>query len=318
MRTGQRRGVTLIEVLTAIAILGLLIALLLPAIQAAREAGRRASCVNNLRQLGLALANYEASCGILPPGGYSLEYSPFTRLLPFLEQGDLFNQINFSLPGRSGPNSVHATVCVVRLSVLNCPSDRSSIVTNDPSTSYAGSFGSGEDAIEGNGVFAFRKFIDPIPIRFADVIDGSSHTAALAEWLPDRVIVPHRDEKRSIFNIFPTSGGTPAAGDLRTICRDLDIDALDVAQVDGSKGRLWMHGGNSSLYNHVMLPNERSCGRGGNSSDAAITAASDHPGGAQILLLDGHVKFATNSVSLATWKAIGSRNGGEVVDANSF
>lgn len=317
-RRDPRRAFTLIELLTVIAIVGLLIALILPAIQAAREAGRRVACINNLKQLGLALASYESSFGTLPPGGYSLEYSPFTRLLPFLEQSNLFNQINFSLPGQIGPTSVHATVYMTRLSVLNCPSDARSGLALEPTTSYAGSFGSREDAIEGDGVFTFSKYGDSALIRLADVTDGASHTASLAEWLPDHVVPVGWSEFRSIFTLQPTGGGPPATGDLRTICRSLDLSSFPPQQISNQKGLHWMRGGYFSLYNHVMLPNERSCSRGGSSEGAGISAASDHSGGANTLFLDGHVQFVKKSVALATWRAFGSRNGGEIIGDGTY
>src|SRR4051812_17260170 len=129
---GRRPGFTLIELLVVIAIIAVLIALLLPAVQAAREAARRSQCVNNLKQLGLAVMNYESNNGALPPGGVtSPTFSSAgvsqvgylgmkTRVLPFLEQASLYNNINFLLSSESGPND---TALTTQINSFNCPSD---------------------------------------------------------------------------------------------------------------------------------------------------------------------------------------------------
>ena len=130
----QRPAFTLIELLVVISMIGVLIALLLPAVQAAREAARRAQCVNNLKQIGVALHNYESSVGAFPPGYIDYQTNPINtpdldmgtgwgwaaHSLPFIEQQPLYNAINFSLPIISPSNS---TICTTALSVFQCPSD---------------------------------------------------------------------------------------------------------------------------------------------------------------------------------------------------
>ena len=129
LRTHPRRGFTLIELLVVIAIIAVLIGLLLPAVQAAREAARRAGCLNNLKQIGIALHNYHDSRGVLPPGyiyvyGYPTGgFGWATMILPNIEQAALFNTVNFSLPAWSSPNS---TACVQKIASYFCPTDSSS------------------------------------------------------------------------------------------------------------------------------------------------------------------------------------------------
>src|SRR3954452_24959568 len=139
--TRRLRGFTLIELLVVIAIIAVLISLLLPAVQAAREAARRSQCVNNLKQLALAAANYESSNGCLPPGAYNKvdpgttrrrwDVSVFMHMAPYMEQQALFNGINFSGDAFLGAN---VTVAMVGVSSLWCPSDPS--IANLPDQAF--------------------------------------------------------------------------------------------------------------------------------------------------------------------------------------
>src|SRR4051794_33036639 len=134
MRVDRRRGFTLIELLVVIAIIAVLIGLLLPAVQAGREAVRRAQCVNNLKQLGLAVANYEGANGALPPSGTGLgdgdgnDFSMQARLLPFMEQGVIYNSLNQNFWAASNSYFAAQTTAVrTRINSFLCPSD-----ANDP------------------------------------------------------------------------------------------------------------------------------------------------------------------------------------------
>ena len=161
MRTG-RRGFTLIELLVVIAIIAVLIALLLPAVQAAREAARRAQCVNNLKQLGLAIQNYHDVNGSLPPTGMRFvfaasatsqanlqNFSLKVRILPFIEQQPLYNATNFNLGMSSSltPSApedtagANTTLFVVNLSAFDCPSDANIPNPTYDSTSYNNNLG---------------------------------------------------------------------------------------------------------------------------------------------------------------------------------
>jgi prepilin-type N-terminal cleavage/methylation domain-containing protein/prepilin-type processing-associated H-X9-DG protein len=187
-RTRPRTGFTLIELLVVIAIIAVLIALLLPAVQSAREAARRAQCVNNLMQISLALKNYEAAHEMLPPGvvnptgpikntpqGYHVSW--IVQILPYIEQRNIFSNVDFSA-GMYQPNNV--TVRAVRLNSFLCPSDAMAGGTSADvgQSSYAGCHNDVEAPIaaDNTGVFFLNS-----QVRYEDIPDGSSNTIFLGE-----------------------------------------------------------------------------------------------------------------------------------------
>ena len=345
MRLPRRSsGFTLIELLVVIAIIAVLIALLLPAVQAAREAARRAQCVNNLKQIGLAMHNYHSSVGIFPPGhlgtGWN-DWSANVMLLPYMEQGTLYNAINFTSGGADPGNRVNTTIFRAKVNMLLCPSDIDRLSNVEGHHNYSGCAGTAPEAFFDNNKHGacdglFFSVNNARPVGFRDMLDGSSNTAAYSEKVKGigsgfngvdgvkptssimSVNVDSTGKTNGVFNdvnpmdyylrCIKAAPGTPAA----------------VYSTSGaiSQGAYWFDGhAETGLYNHVMPPNTWGCDDADNSwvnDAAASTASSHHSGGVNLLMGDGSVRFIKQSISNTTWWALGTRNGGEVITADSF
>ena len=184
----RKRGFTLIELLVVIAIIAVLIALLLPAVQAAREAARRTQCRNNLKQIGLALHNYESTHSVFPPGtlGFPKVFSAFAHMLPYVEQANLQNLINFNdnpLPfGLPAPDGATNDVAAKsKIPVFLCPSDRDAISGNTYGTiNYAACVGSGE-VDDGNLAVGDGVIYAQSKTKFSAITDGTTNTVAFSE-----------------------------------------------------------------------------------------------------------------------------------------
>jgi len=334
--TMDRSGFTLIEVLVVVSIIALLIALLIPAIQSAREAARRAQCMNNLKQIGLALHNYETTNNSFPlnwgnprvdpqrghpwyVGGRP--YSALTRILPYLEQPSLFASINFDVENyptdqRSAfPFPANMTAYNTSLATYLCPSDGASS-SNNHGCNYRGNYGVGplpstsrETFDSGNGFYTF-----PGVLGTHSFPDGLSHTVAYSERLigtgAGGGIVPARD----FGNIACADG---------CVFRDADY-ALECCRLASSRafpanrtaGYTWFYGDfGCTAYNHAQAPN----GRIPDAIDAGlwvgiVTARSLHPGGVNSLMGDGSVRFVQESIERKVWRGLGTRNGDELVE----
>jgi prepilin-type N-terminal cleavage/methylation domain-containing protein/prepilin-type processing-associated H-X9-DG protein len=341
-REAVRGGFTLIELLVVIAIISVLIALLLPAVQSAREAARRASCVDNLKQIGLAIASYESAHGCIVSGYLSsavpLKFAPvpgfnpdpatndngpgwgwLAMLLPYVEQAPLANAINFNLPTWVVENS---TVVKVSLNVYNCPTANNPGPTcpmvdanvkplpvantafarasyqynmgwNDTSITPANT--SYDDMVKGCNGPIYRNS----HVTYAGVSDGLSNTVVAGEkspYLADATwvgIIP--GYRHFAYNAF-ASAGTGGAG----------------VNYDYPGAILAVHSG-PSLYEspQVIHPPNSPLGH----TDEMYSL---HPGGANVLLGDGSVRFIKQSINLLTWQALSSRSNGEIIDAASY
>ncbi|GIX04371.1 MAG: prepilin-type N-terminal cleavage/methylation domain-containing protein [Planctomycetaceae bacterium] len=306
-----RRGFTLIELLVVIAIIAILIGLLLPAVQQAREAARRTQCKNHLKQIGLALHNYHDAHRTFPFAQMDTAkgYSAISQLLPYLDQAPLYNQINFSLPYNDPANR---PALMTELPVLRCPSDLvNPLSANGGAINYMANKGSGiiwtspsgpnTGFPEQNGVLYFQS-----RVRMSDITDGTSNTAAFSE----RVLADGNNGIVSpLADVFfsPLAPTTP--DEARSMCRAVDIANL-ANQFPLFMGAPWMHG--QHTYLHVDTPNSRSCGFF-SVLRASMPPSSRHIGGVHLLLCDGSIRFISENIDLPLWRALGSRNGGETV-----
>lgn len=308
-RALHRSGLTLLELVVIIALVGLLAALLLPAIQSAREAARNTECRNKLRQLGLALHNYESTHGMFPPSNCRPLYS----LLPFLDEGPLFDSFN---PAWSGMEPEYQAIVRLPQPKFDCPGE-SAQQTGDggPATSsYLGNAGSGVQRYGYNGLFRPETVYQTPqvwrggPVRVRDVRDGMSNTAAIAEVRHG--IADRYDRLRTVWQT-PAPLLEPAELDaFAEICRSIPDEPTRY----GWRGSAKMLGGEwversvpYTLYTHVLTPNNPSCSNGTSAQEGAYTAGSLHQNGANILYADGHVHFISDTINGAVWRDIGSR-----------
>lgn len=306
-----RPGLTLIELLVAISIIGILAAMLLAGVQASRAAARRAWCANNLRQIGLALNSYQSSMGCLPHtvnGGKG--YSIHSMVLPQLEQTDLFNSINFSL----GPLSQQNNTAGFRIAVSTflCPADPNTLkwAPHNSFNSYPANTGYGYQVFNQKFNGMFVKPPGP-PTSLADVPDGVSNTAMIAEWTLGTFRTTDIQPRRIVYPTpYPLLDGKDFDQFL-ALCQSVTT----ARHYFVFKGQNWINCGfGDTQYNHDLAVNARSCTNHHYVQEGAWSAGSFHWGGANVVFADSHVTFVRNSIALPVWRAFGTRSGGEVVD----
>ena len=339
-----RSGFTLIELLVVIAIIAVLVALLLPAVQQAREAARRSQCKNNLKQIGLAIANYESASTVYPFGksaGYAFlgapaypRWSVHAMLLPYVEQASLYNSLNFNnppdTPGMAGaiptfmpayqsPGNVNTAGSQTLVPMFLCPSDVTPSAAWQGENNYCGNQATWlcdrnmnpplatdiNPSELSQGIFFFLS-----KTRTRDVTDGLSNTAFFSEKMRGNGTPDPRTD------LFAMPNQTSLAA-LYTTCMSTNTaTALPLTSVWGAS---WVMGENCcTLYNHVATPNSVSCagtGFPGTMTNMAmqVSASSRHLGAVNLLMGDGSVRSASSSVDLGVWRSVGTRNGGEVV-----
>jgi prepilin-type N-terminal cleavage/methylation domain-containing protein/prepilin-type processing-associated H-X9-DG protein len=336
----ERRGFTLIELLVVIAIIGVLIALLLPAVQAAREAARRVQCINNLKQFGLGLHNYESVAGVLPPpyvqtgSGTAITWnngwSAHGRILPFMEQGAVFNSINFTFRYSVPENT---TVSRLTVAVFLCPSE----VNPNPRQSGTATYGVTNYAWNMGDWYVWGGFTGPanrapfqvnMSRRFADLRDGLSNTLIAAEV---KAYQSNLGNCGGLVNITNPATVPPASADPYAVAPEYHAGCT----LSGTGHTEWVDGAvHETGFTTAWTPNRRIIRTGpepgadldligqresrGGPTFAAVTSRSYHSGGVNVLLGDGSVRFVKDSIDGSSWRGLGTISGSEVISADAF
>lgn len=311
-KSRHSHGFTLVELLVVIAIIGVLVALLLPAVQAAREAARRMQCGNNQKQLALAIHNYHDTYGTLPwasSQGFGFTYH--AHVYPFMEQTALYSIIQFQDAGagsNSTPNSTFSVVAKTVIKGLKCPSEKTGYVwapalnglSNRAVGSYVGCVGSNvtKDSVQaagsidvrnGNGALLVYHVASSVnrtqDVRFNSITDGLSNTFLGGES-PFSVVSPCTicDRMYGYSYDSDAANGATSGGDFSEV-------------VCSTYYRM-----NRSMLKSSVSGNERE-----------LSFGSYHPAGCMMQLCDGSIRYVTESVDLAIWQAVGSRDGGEIL-----
>ena len=294
--------------MVVIGVVGLLVALLLPAVQQVREAARRTDCRSRLRQIGLALHQYESNYACFPPTGMKDAASFLVRVLPELDRSDLVSTVT------AAQNSTPGALGQLQSASPNffwCPSDPNA---NGGRTSYSGNSGNGVQRTGFDGMFRYVIALEPFDsggvIRARDVSDGMSNTAFVAET----IISDNGVTRLTGSWLLPEQVAPDQLDALAMQCQSLPSQPAAAGYVGklGVFGRDWTNFNvGQTLYNHILPPNSPRCMNGANYQLSIFSAGSRHAGGAHTLYADGRVHFTSENVSLNVWRSEGSRAGGE-------
>jgi prepilin-type N-terminal cleavage/methylation domain-containing protein/prepilin-type processing-associated H-X9-DG protein len=371
--TRRNHGFTLIELLVVIAIIAVLIGLLMPAVQSAREAARRTQCTNNLKQIGLAMHTYLTFWEVLPPvcidpAWYSnnvpipqahQNWSQHARMLPYMEQRVLYNMINWDFGARWNGDTVYTdltapvggstdsipqmTVLVMTIASFLCPSD----VNPGSSTTFlvggveklvgASNYpcniglnrritgGKPDVSWKLNGpnyvASSWDKTVNDTT-NMATFKDGSSNTVIFSEWVKGAGVAAGRAPNGlgEVYNLGENSNFYSTDYQFAELCNRVPITSAN--QQWQWKGEWWGFGA-TMIYSHTQTPNRTSCvyhdiNQDGRGTITMAAASSNHPGGVNVLLMDGSVRFVKSVVNYMPWYALATPNGGEALSSDSY
>lgn len=331
-KLANRSAFTLVELLVVIAIIGILVALLLPAVQAARESARRNSCSNNMKQLALAILNFEGIAGHLPPSaevdlsvtstGNNGSWGVHGRILPFLEEGALYQNVNIEEAW-----DFQQAIDGLKISAFACPSDPGAAIERDPGggksrlwpTTYGFNMGTWfvydpTTQTGGNG-----PFFPNSNLKLSRIPDGLSKTLVAAE------VKAWTDYTR---NGGPASEDIPETIEQALAMVESGAQDKGTGHTEWPDGRVHHTGFTATLTPNSFVPYEKEGqtvdadynswqegkdGSAGAPTYAVITSRSHHPGGVNTSRLDGSVHFTSDDISLANWRALATRAGEEVI-----
>jgi prepilin-type N-terminal cleavage/methylation domain-containing protein/prepilin-type processing-associated H-X9-DG protein len=374
--TRRNHGFTLIELLVVIGIIAVLIALLLPAVQSARETARRTQCSNNLKQIGLAMHNYVSAQQVLPPVCVDQAWdsnnkqipqphqtwSQHARLLPYMERSLVYNAINWDFGARGsdgdfayadrnppdgaagGNDSIpQMTVLVMTISAFLCPSD---VNPGSSGTFFVG----GTNKLVGASNYPCniglnRRITGGVPdsnwrlngpnyvasswdktvnntTNLESFRDGASNTVIFSEWIKGQAVATGHahDGLAEVYNLGENSNFYPTDYQFMQLCNRVPITSFN--QQWQWKGEWWAYGA-TMIYSHTQTPNRTSCVYHDINEDARGTitmaaASSNHPGGVNVLLMDGSVHFVRSSVYFLTWYALATPSGNEALSSEAY
>jgi prepilin-type N-terminal cleavage/methylation domain-containing protein len=321
----RRGGLTLLEVLVVLAVIGLLLGLLLPAIQASRESARRTQCVSREKQIGLAISSFEALHGsyggqmvpVMSSGSPKLPVPSYhARLLPHLDQTPLFSRIDFTdteseVTGAGPASTKNASILAETVPVFHCPSDPRAVGGANSYRFCTGTSPGAHETVDRRPcVAALGGFTTP-KLRAAGIKDGLSNTVFLSEHpVGDGAAGPF-DFRRDLLLAGNASFMTP--DDAETSCAALKLPCPAGRRV----GLTWLIGGYlSTWYNHITPPNSaipdcQAADVPSGGAPCSIVARSEHKGGVHALLGDGSVRFFANATDTCIWRALATVDGAE-------
>jgi prepilin-type N-terminal cleavage/methylation domain-containing protein/prepilin-type processing-associated H-X9-DG protein len=329
MKDREKAGFTLIELLVVIAIIAILISLLLPAVQSAREAARRAHCVNNLKQLSLSVANYESAQGTLPPAGILVVGQPFesfsvhARILPYLEQSSIANSLNLQIS-----INIQATFTQLKVASFICPSEMNAVMKVGPATNhfplnYGVNIGTWLVYDPGRTQFGDGSFGINAALHLAAISDGLSNTIAFSEVKAYQPAL--KDGGRPTgFNVPPPS----LPGEMAIFGGTF---ADKWSHTEWASGMVLQSGFTTAFPPNTIIPLvlnginydiDFTASRLGfstiNQTYVVVTSRAYHPGGVNVSFLDGSVRTVKNTVAQSVWRSLGTRSGSEIISADAF